>query len=288
MISVGNLTTGGTGKTPVVLWLARYFSDRGIRPAILSRGYQGSADGPNDEAQELEWRIPDVPHLQDSDRSGIAKLAVEQQQAQCLLLDDGFQHRRLARDLDIVLIDATCPFGFGYLLPRGLLREPLAQLKFANLIVITRTEQVASEKICEIRATLAKFNNACPIIEARTVASCFTTSDRDLIPLAELKEKKVVATAGIGNPQNFLTTLKDLGIDVVATRWFPDHHAYSEADIQQLEDLRQASAAQHVVCTLKDLVKIRERSNQVIALLTDIEFDDESVLHDQLNLEFPG
>src|SRR5262249_43603746 len=120
VISVGNLTVGGTGKTPCVEYVARYYRERNLRVAILSRGY-GSSDGPNDEARVLEENLPDVPHLQGADRVALAEIAVEELDSELLILDDGFQHRRLARDLDMVLIDATQPWGHDFLLPRGLL-----------------------------------------------------------------------------------------------------------------------------------------------------------------------
>ena len=125
VVSVGNLTAGGTGKTPTVAMLARWFRERNIRVGILSRGFGAGIDGRNDEAKELEVLLPDVPHLQKPDRLASAQIATEELGMQLLLLDDGFQHRKIHRDLEIILLDAREPFGFGHLLPRGLLREPL-------------------------------------------------------------------------------------------------------------------------------------------------------------------
>jgi tetraacyldisaccharide 4'-kinase len=125
VVSVGNLTLGGTGKTPCVEYVARFYRRLDLRVAILSRGY-GSRAGRNDEALVLEENLPDVPHLQGPDRAALAAIGVEELESEILVLDDGFQHRRLARDLDLVLIDATEPWGYGYLFPRGLLREPPA------------------------------------------------------------------------------------------------------------------------------------------------------------------
>ncbi|MEM0927420.1 MAG: tetraacyldisaccharide 4'-kinase, partial [Planctomycetota bacterium] len=157
VISVGNLTTGGTGKTPVVAFLAKWFRDRGVRVAIVSRGYgRGDADE-NDEALELHQRLPDVPHLQDPDRVQSARIAIEELGTQLILMDDGFQHRRLDRDLDIVLIDATCPFGHGYLLPRGLLREPTSSLARADAVLLTRSDLVEQRCLSEIEKTVKKF-----------------------------------------------------------------------------------------------------------------------------------
>ncbi len=141
VVSVGNLTVGGTGKTPMVEWVARWYRRRGQRVAILSRGYR-QVHGLNDEGRVLEENLPDVPHLQDRDRVRSARIAVEELEAEILVLDDGFQHRRLARDLDLVLIDALEPFGLGHLLPRGLLREPLRSLRRTDMVVLSRADLV--------------------------------------------------------------------------------------------------------------------------------------------------
>ncbi len=137
VVSVGNLTVGGTGKTPAVEYVARYYRRQDRRVAILSRGY-GSAGGHNDEALVLFANLNDVPHLQDADRVRSAHIALEELESEVLVLDDGFQHRRLVRDLDLVLIDATNPWGHGYLLPRGLLREPIRGLRRADLVLLER------------------------------------------------------------------------------------------------------------------------------------------------------
>ena len=137
VISIGNLTTGGTGKTPLVIWLCRQIRQRNRRVAIISRGYGAETSDrktvkPNDEAMELGQRLPDVPHLQNPDRIASATIAIEELETQFIVMDDGFQHRHLHRDLDIVVVDATEPFGYGYLLPRGLLREPVKSLSRAS------------------------------------------------------------------------------------------------------------------------------------------------------------
>ncbi|MFM7073908.1 MAG: tetraacyldisaccharide 4'-kinase, partial [Planctomycetota bacterium] len=128
VVSVGNLSVGGTGKTPLVAWLAQWFLERGVRVVLVSRGYGAAAGETNDEARELAIRLPNVPHLQNRYRHAAAQRAIEQHDAQLILLDDAFQHRRLHRDLDIVLLDGLDPFGGERLLPRGLLREPLENL----------------------------------------------------------------------------------------------------------------------------------------------------------------
>lgn len=140
VISVGNLTLGGTGKTPCVEYIAQLLRNAGTRPVILSRGY-GTEHGRNDEAMVLEENLPDVPHLQDPDRVALAMTAVEELDAEVLILDDGFQHRRLNRNLDIVLIDATRPLNRESMFPRGLLREPIRSLNRAHVLILTRCDQ---------------------------------------------------------------------------------------------------------------------------------------------------
>ena len=164
VISVGNITTGGTGKTPLVEFIARYLRQQQIRVTIVSRGYGSQEGKPNDEALELERKLPDVPHLQNPDRVAAARMAIAEFEAQLILLDDAFQHRRIKRDLDIVLIDATCPFGYGHLLPRGLLREPLRNLKRADLIAITRVDQISTEQCQKLEKQIQRFNASADIV----------------------------------------------------------------------------------------------------------------------------
>ncbi|MGA2798702.1 MAG: tetraacyldisaccharide 4'-kinase, partial [Thermoguttaceae bacterium] len=137
VVSVGNITLGGTGKTPMVQWIARWFRNHNVRVAIISRGYRAEEGGRNDEARELEQKLPDVPHLQNPDRAAAAKIAIEELETQLIVMDDGFQHRRLARDLDIVLLDALEPFGFEHVFPCGTLREPLTGLRRADVVILS-------------------------------------------------------------------------------------------------------------------------------------------------------
>ena len=139
VVSVGNITLGGTGKTPMVEWIARWYRRRGVRVTLISRGY-GHSGGINDEGLVLEENLPDVPHLQDPDRVKLASIATDELEAELIILDDGFQHRRLARDLDLVMLDALDPFGLGKLFPRGLLREPVRSLCRASAVILSRAD----------------------------------------------------------------------------------------------------------------------------------------------------
>jgi tetraacyldisaccharide 4'-kinase len=183
-------------------------------------------------------------------------VAHEELDSQLIILDDGFQHRRLARDIDVLLIDATNPWGFGHLLPRGLLREPVSGLKRAGLVVITRVDQVPREQVDAIRREVARIHPPCGIAEvtfppARLIGSAGTTA-----ALESLSGRPVAAFCGIGNPASFRAGLEKLGWNVADFRAYPDHHNYTRADVADLERWSRTLPVDAVVCTQKDLVKI--------------------------------
>lgn len=274
VISVGNLTLGGTGKTPLVAWLAGRLRQDGIRVAIVSRGYKAAAGTRNDEALELAERLPDVPHVQNRDRVAAARVAIEQFQSQAIVLDDGFQHRRLARDLDIVLLDACEPFGWGHLLPRGYLREPPSGLARADVVVLTRADAVTAARRDEIRREAARYAPRALWLETRHAPQIWRAAGGQSLALGELAGRRVAAVAGIGNPAGFRHTLATAGIEVVAFREFPDHHAYDRADIEELAAWADALDIAAVVCTHKDLVKLkidRLGRRQLWALLVGLD-----------------
>lgn len=274
VVSIGNLTTGGTGKTPLVCWTVQQLLDAGQQPAIVSRGY-GSKDGqPNDEFLELKLRLPDTPHIQNPDRIAAARVAIQQHHANVIVLDDGFQHRRIGRDLDIVLIDATCPFGFGHLLPRGLMREPVESLKRADVVVITRVDQVGEDQVAQIKSQVADWIPQDKIACVRFVPGGWIDCDGDTTGLSN--DLRVVAFCGIGNPDGFRRTLNDSSIQVIEFKAFNDHHDYRQSELDQLQTLATECQADALVCTVKDLVKVRSlnRGNlPVLALSIQTEFD---------------
>ena len=167
-ISVGNITTGGTGKTPVVRWLASRLSEAGKHPAVLLRGYRSTAGGVSDEQQLLARGLTDaIPVIANPNRFGGAEQALRQNgKIDTFVLDDGFQHRKVKRDFDLVLVNATEPFGFGHVLPRGLLREPITGLQRADAFLITRSSQVEPADLAKIELTLRKYNPTAPIYRA--------------------------------------------------------------------------------------------------------------------------
>lgn len=261
VISVGNITAGGTGKTPVVALLARELRRRNLRVALISRGYRSDQTGSNDEARELSVSLPDVPHLQNPDRIAAARVAVDELEMELLVLDDAFQHRRIGRNLDLVLIDATCPFGYGRLLPAGLLREPLGGLRRADLILITRAGRVDRTALETIHATLARHAPQVPVVASNHVPMGWIDDRQQHFDLASMRGKKVAAFAGIGNPAPFFESLRDLGVELVASRTLPDHAPYDRPTVEELiawlEQLRREHGPLVAVCTHKDLVKLR-------------------------------
>jgi tetraacyldisaccharide 4'-kinase len=261
VVSVGNLTLGGTGKTPCVEYVARFYRQLDLRVAILSRGYRAEKaerGGRNDEALVLEENLPDVPHLQGADRATLAATAVEELQSEVLVLDDGFQHRRLARDLDLVLIDATNPWGHGCLFPRGLLREPVSSLRRAGVAMVTRCDQVGEAERGRIREVVARHAPEAAVIETVHRPLELVNSERCTAALDRLKDRPVAAFCGIGNPQAFRRTLLDLGARVADFRAFADHHPYARADVEALRAwARQQATDCMALTTQKDLVKLR-------------------------------
>ena len=258
VISVGNLSVGGTGKTPTVAWLAQWLRGCDLRVAILSRGYGQLDSGQNDEALELELQLPDVPHLQHWDRVASAQLADEELDMQVLLLDDGFQHRRLARDLDIVLIDASESRLALRLLPGGLLREPFSSLRRAQVVIFTRCDQATTGAINALSQRVLRHNPQIEIAHASHRPARLDVYPSDSVSLEELKGKRALAFCAIGSPGSFFATLTSLGITLVEQRTWPDHHAYSADDVQQLVAWTERTRdIEWVLCTRKDWVKLQ-------------------------------
>ncbi len=269
VISIGNLTLGGTGKTPLVAWTARVLTTAGFAPAIVSRGYGARRGARSDEAAELNLLLPHVPHIANPDRVAAARAALAGG-ASAVVLDDGFQHRRLARDLDIVAIDATDPFGCGHLFPRGLLREPLAALARADAVVLTRAALVDENRRAEIRAALARCcSGRLPAVwaEAMHRAVGVRTAGGQTQPLDRLRATPIAAFAGIGNPAAFGGSLRRLQAEPVGLRAFPDHHHYTSDELAGLAAWARGLGAGMLVTTLKDLVKIRRDELQGMPLV---------------------
>lgn len=275
VVSVGNLTLGGTGKTPLVAWLVRWYQSRGVAAAIVSRGYKAAAGMPNDEAVELGSMLPDTPHVQNPRRVVAAGQAIREHGAQLIVLDDAFQHRRLQRDLDIVLLDALEPFGYERVFPRGMLREPISGLQRADVVVLSRSEAIDDSQREAIRERVRRLAPRAIWLEIAQRPSGLLSAEDVRGDARQLAGRRVAAFCGIGNPAGFRHTLHCLGCQLIGFREFPDHHRYTWADIASLcrwvEELDDPAA---VLCTHKDLVKInidQLESVPLWALTIDLE-----------------
>jgi tetraacyldisaccharide 4'-kinase len=285
VVSVGNLTVGGTGKTPTALWLATQLRARGRRPAIVTRGYGGELSGRvvaagtgaglaagveqvGDEAALLALRFPG-PVVCGVDRVAAAQAAVEQHGADVIVLDDGFQHWRLARDIDLVLVDGRHGFGNGAMLPAGPLREPLRSLARAGAILVTKataTDAVATR--------LERYAPGVPAFAVEIAPTAVVRSEEGRLftePLGALVGRRVVTVSGIANPGPFYEMLGQLEVRPVEVLEFPDHHPYSQSDWQRIT--QAAHEADLVVCTEKDLVKLQRfpfARGTLVALRVDL------------------
>jgi len=294
VISLGNITTGGTGKTPLAAWLANWLTEAGRTPGLLSRGYRSLGNvAPlaeredcvgNDEKRVLDRLCPGVPHLQQRDRVSAARRLVGEFGCNTLILDDGFQHRRLHRDLDLVLIDALQPWGYGHLLPRGLLREPLSALRRADLVLLTRVDQISPEQRGLLLDQLARVRGTDECVEIAFAPRRSIGWRGEVLPLEAVRGRTAFAFCGIGNPQGFVRTVSSLervpcrsGLRSDEARFsegvgdeerraaflanrlcvFPDHHHYTDRDLAAVADKARQAGAEIVLTTLKDFVKLR-------------------------------
>ncbi|MCJ7497767.1 MAG: tetraacyldisaccharide 4'-kinase [candidate division Zixibacteria bacterium] len=282
VISVGNITLGGSGKTPFVLYLARKLKDKRMNFAILTRGYKRRSKGTKElkrsESPDLKWEevgdepfllsdhLPEDPIIIGKNRYNSGKIAQDKYKAEVLILDDGFQHWRLKRDLDIVMVDASSDLEKEKLFPEGRLREPLSSLKRANLFILTRVDQSPFRD--KLKDVLKKNNLQAPVVESILgVTSIINWRDKTEISLNQLKGKKVIAFCGIGNPFSFEKTLKSLGVEILNAFFFLDHYIYSQNDFFSLEDERKKAGAGFLITTEKDSIRLPEIKSQNIPLL---------------------
>jgi tetraacyldisaccharide 4'-kinase len=257
VVSVGNITAGGTGKTPFVAFVVADLLARKKRPVILSRGYRAGADGTNDEAKVLARLFPGVIHLQGKDRVGLARHAADALLGDVLVLDDGYQYQALARRLNVCCLDATNPFGYGAVLPRGLLREPLGGLYRARPVVITRAEQAEIGAIDAIRAEVLKHHPYAKIVVSEMRVKGLTdVTGAAAGDASQLEGAHVLLASGIGNPAAFARNVRATGARVRDHVEMGDHHAWTAAEAKSLAAKAKTLGAAFVVTTSKDAVKL--------------------------------
>ena len=272
VVSLGNLTVGGSGKTPLTSFVAGLLREAGYRCGVVSRGYGRSAtlrpllisDGRSiladagaagDEPALIARDNPAVPVVVGSDRHAAARLLLSAAPCEVLVLDDAFQHRRLARDLDLLLVDGRDPWANGRMLPRGPLREPLSSVARADAILVTRSEGRVPPALA---AALARYHPDAPVLHCGMKARAFVTRDGETIGPSALKGLTAYAFSGIARPDRFESDLGDLGVRLGGARRFADHHRFDSRDLEAIVRAARAARAEVLVTTEKDLIRILE------------------------------
>lgn len=279
VISVGNIVTGGTGKTPAVQKLVRMLAEAGYRSAVLSRGYGRrpskqtkhsgivsdgktitlNSEESGDEPQLLARNLPDTPVIVGKNRFLTGTLAVNRYNSEVLILDDGYQYRALDRDLDIVLVNAASPFGNGYLLPRGHLREHKRALARADILLLTHTDYC--DDIQHLKNNLKKINASAPIIESvHCPGLLYEIVSGKPILLKTLRGKNIFSVSSIGFPESFEKMLTGFGVNIVERFRFEDHHRYSQAEINDIENIAAEKGITTLLTTQKDAVRLEKLS----------------------------
>ena len=331
VISIGNITLGGTGKSPAVIAIAEEAKKQGLHPCILTRGYKGKVKGPcfvipvgaglcacpgqsqgvaptkkrdygkhictgldaGDEPVLMAERLKDVPIVKCADRYKGGQFALDNLSSEVrkgvlpyaptnskllFLLDDGFQHWALHRDVDILLIDATNPFGNERLFPEGRLREPLNSMKRANIIVLTKADSVSKKTIPALIQKIRKYNSDAPVYTASHKPSSLVNVAGKFSNLAVLKNKKIYAFAGIANPDYFKDILVANGADIVKFKSFRDHHIYKQRD---MDKIKTEAEGLDIITTEKDLVKLKEMQlpDNIFALRIDFSVEEDFFKH---------
>jgi len=304
VISIGNITLGGTGKTPATIALAREAKQRGFRPCILTRGYKGKAEGPcfvsrgerpllnadeaGDEAVLMAEKLGDIPVVKGKNRyeAGMFSLSSlpSALRPDMFLLDDGFQHWALFRDKDIVLIDSSVPFGNRRMLPLGTLREPVKEIRRADIIVITKTDLNRNQHTTahDLMKELKRYNPDVPIFFAEHSPETFITVEGKTFSLEEAKGKRVFAFCGIGNPQSFRETLLSAGLQIKGFLAYRDHHRYSAGDMQSIKDNAERTGSEWIVTTEKDIMRLRNFSMPENLVSLAIEFTVDEKFYDEV------
>jgi len=292
VISVGNITVGGTGKTPVVISIAQHFIGQGIKTAIISRGYKRPANEgvvvvgngrsnfqdvtvSGDEPMLIAQSVPEAIVLSSPDRVSACKKAITEFGCQLIILDDAFQHYKLERDIDIVLVDYNDEFEKDSLLPAGRLREPYSALKRATHVVITKLPEAPDQlKIRNMRSSIVDLAPFAAICSCRIIPKQWrniSSPNNEILPVNALRGRTTLSFCGIARPKSFKSVLNDLGLTVIATRFFPDHHWYQAGDFANLRAMLKESEADFFVTTAKDAVKMQHLSLDVPVYALDLE-----------------
>ncbi|MCB9800517.1 MAG: tetraacyldisaccharide 4'-kinase [Candidatus Omnitrophica bacterium] len=259
VISVGNLTWGGSGKTPLVEYLARRVCERHKTPMILSRGYGA------DEVNQLRHQLPKVVVAAGKNRWRKGRETMAKQAVDIAILDDGLQHWPLARDAEIIVVNALNPFGNGRLIPRGILREPMKVLAKATALVITHVNLVPAKELMDLKETLKRYAPEAPIVEAYLEPLFFYRPEKKVrIPIQKLKKHRVTTVAGVGFPKSFQLLLQSNQIRPARNFEFIDHHRFSSDELQEIKRISDTAAVDEIITTEKDYYRAPEMMAQIL------------------------
>ena len=302
VISVGNLTFGGTGKTPAVQTICRILLDRGKQVAVLSRGHGGSARGTvvvsdghsiasdsresGDEPMLLAMTLPGVPIVVGKDRRKSAQLACERFDPDVIVLDDGLQYWQLYRELDVVILDAARPFGSGFVMPAGDLREPIGGLRRAGIVLLANARELDEPAYSRVVRRVSQLAPNALVFRCAHEPTCFKrAADGQILALDWVKGRRIVAFSGIARPASFADMLESLGASLEKNLAFPDHHAYTGNDIGLIDLQRKSCRAEAAVTTEKDLARLGPRAaiEDLYALAVKLEIEESSRFADRIN-----
>ncbi len=299
IISVGNITWGGTGKTPLVQFITECLKDKGHKIAILSRGYGKpvtsyqlpvtSYEKMGDEALMLSRNLKGVPVVVNADRIKSIKEAIKDYNIDTAVLDDGFQQRKIKKDLEIVAVDSNNPFGNGRMIPRGILREPISSLKKADIIFLTKVN-LSESNLAEIKANLRKLNSRALILESvyepKHLKDLY---NNDIVPTDFLKAKELCILSGIASPGSFKRALSYLRYNIKLCFDFPDHHVYKKIDLLKIFDICKSEGIKNLVTTEKDAVRIQSLIRmyggdlKIFSLVMELDIlKDKDIFYDRL------
>lgn len=288
VISIGNISVGGTGKTPMTIYVADIVKNLGYKVAIVSRGYKGSAESvggivcdertilmapevAGDEPYMMAARLKDVPIIVGKNRFGAGMLAIREFDPDIIVLDDGFQHLKLQRDLDLVLLDYRKPFGNGNLLPRGIMREPVSSLSNANALILTRSDSATDSARSPLQIHMERFSFMTPVFRTFHVPFVYKVSKGNSFSLKVnsqnalisdpkmIKGRTVFAFSGLANNSNFRQTIESLNCHISGFMEFPDHHPYSDRDLEDILATAKKSMSDCLITTEKDYVRIAHK-----------------------------
>jgi tetraacyldisaccharide 4'-kinase len=256
VVSIGNVTTGGTGKTPLVAWMVGQLRASGRTPAVLLRGYRSSGGVSDEELLLRDLIAPSSVLARPNRLAASEQLLVDHPEIDAFVLDDGLQHRQLARHINLALVDATSPFGFDHVLPRGLMREPMRAYRRVHAVIVTRADLVDSATLEAIEERIRAEQRDVPIFRCNLVQDRLLDSAGAAQPIESIRGQRVFAFCGIGNPDAFLRQIQDNGAELAGTHRFTDHHPYTENELNECVSKAKADSASMVLTTEKDWVKI--------------------------------